>query len=699
MAFCHGVFFMPESTKLQGSFTETSPNKSEYTEGLATQALDPLAIDIDEDELIDNLDERIKEGRSFYEQEYDLYSRRKKNEVHYFGRQILEKEKERLLKDYESKYMDNVLYEIEATIKPLAMTRLPDLMVIPGNDSEDAVLTAQEVSKAVDSVIKERDNRRVLGLAFKHLPVYFTGVIKAFWNPEINDYQFDCIHPDLIDVDHTCPTNKADQMQFVSQIVPLTVQQIIMRFPQAKEKFFKQLHEDGLMVGEGDPTWQALATTVKIREVWFTWYKKHSDTEWERLEGVLWKYKKVLLKKMKNPNFDYEGETRYFAYDTPGDENTKRALNQQELSSILMTGSLPSHVKEEQVYHNYFKNPRKPFYFLGYDQWGKQPYDETSRIEQNLQNQKALDKRGKQLEETLDHRGHNIFSKESGLTPADVEELDMNDPDEDLVVDGDVSKVHKFIPPERPDAAEFKESENIRQRMYAISGSNAVRGQIQTDVATTNQIARESDFTRADDLVEDTINDAAQWMADWAMQFIKLRYTEDHFKDILGVAGTVIWLKLNRNMIADGMIVKMKASGTDKLRAQNNAMDMAKMQMIEPFTFYTDMGLSDPEGRTEKLILSKTDPIAYLQKVVKGINTSEALAKALMNNSAQELQQQQMGATPQLPPTAPGAPAGPAASGTPLQVQPVPQNPTAGNTSAVPIAPPQGAPTGSPRGI
>ncbi len=65
---------------------------------------------------------------------------------------------------------------------------------------------------------------------------------------------------------------------------------------------------------------------------------------------------------------------------------------------------------------------------------------------------------------------------------------------------------------------------------------------------------------------------------------------------------------------------------------------MAKMQMIDPYSFFVDMGLSDPEGRTEKLILAKADPVAYLQKVVKNLDTSQALAQALMNSNIQPFQ-------------------------------------------------------------
>lgn len=678
-----------ESMRMQGSYDAIEPDLHYSQEGLLTYPLDPLQLEIEDDELWRIIDQRIDASHTYYEEKYDLFERRKRNELHYFGRHVAQKEKDHLLKDWESKFQDNVLYEIGGTIKPLAMSRVPDLMVTPAYEREDSQLMAQEISKCIDTEIKERENRQVLGLAIKHLPVYFTAVIKARWDNECDDYVFENIHPDLIEIDHTSPTKDADKMQLVAQTVPLTVQQICMMFPKSKEKFLEKLKKQGLMKSDS-PSWALLATTVKIKEVWFHEYKQHGENEVERIDGVVWKYFDVILEKMKNPNFDYEGEDRYFAYDKPGDTTTKRALNENELAQILLTGQLPGHVQKETVYHNYFKHPRKPYYFMGYDQWGKQPYDETSWLEQNLQNQVSVDKRGKKIEETLDSRGHHVVQK-GAISPADLEEIDWDAPNLDLSVDGNVNDVHAYIAPERPTPEEFREIDNLRQRMYAVAHSTAVRGEIEANApATSNQIAREGDYTAADDLVEDTINDAAQWMAEWAMQFIKLRYTKDHFRWVLGDAGEMVWTKLNRNMIGDGMIVKVKASGTDKIKAQNNAIEMAKMEMTDPFTFFQDMGLSDPEGRTEKLILAKVDPMSYLKKVVQGLDSSQALAQALANAElpmppAMQLPQPQIMGSP--PSQQAAAPAGAAA----------PQQPTPQNTAQVPAQPPAGPPASSPR--
>jgi hypothetical protein len=403
----------------------------------------------------------------------------------------------------------------------------------------------------------------------------------------------------------------------------------------------------------------------------------------------------VILGKMRNPDFDYEGEDQVFEYLEPGIKSSRRQISPEEMKTSLFTGMYPANVKKEKVYHNYFDMPCKPFYFMTYDQWGKQPLDESSDLEQNLKNQSALDVRAKQIEETLNNRGHHVWSKESGLRSSDIEKMDHNNPDEDYIVDGPVRDVHEFIQPLQPSTQEFTEFNRLESRMFSLAGANAVRGQIQTDVATTNQIAREGNYTRADDLVDDTINAAAEWMARWALQFIKLRYTKEHLRKILGKKGEVVFLKLHRNLVDDGMEVRIKASGTDKIKAANNAMQMAKLQLIDPVNFYTDMGLDNPSGRAVKLLTFMKDPVSYMKLFIA--ETPEITPDLLAKLSTII---QPPAPTPGSPPIA-GA-AGP--SGLPGQnpnnMPPTnPQQPIPGNTGQAAVLPPGGAPPGSPNNM
>lgn len=661
-------------------------------EGVIMNA-DPLSMDISDDELVKIINQRIDASQDFYKNKKNLIERRKKNVTYLFGRQIDDKEKRDELKKYEARFLDNTLYEIETSLKPLAMSHLPDMIVLPGSDDPERKQAAKDLTLAINDTNKKRKQRKSLALGFKHLPAYFVGCIKARWDPSIGkygDFRFDVVHPNLLTLDHTAKVNDSEEMSFTAEDLPITVQELFMRFPDKKEKLIEQLKKDGVALGD-TPTWKDLASQVNATEIWFTWYKKKDSKEmikdtslsvfepgvkWEKVEGVMWKYKDVLLDKMLNPNFDYEGEDVYYIQDNPQDPNSKHEVKPEEIMMMMMTGNYQD-VKKEKVYHNYFGSPRKPYFFFGYEQWGEQPLDETSRIEQNIRNQENLDDMGKRMMDKLKQRVKHIWSKESGLKSADIQKMDMDNPMLDALVDGDLAKVHKSIDPERPDAAEYKAISDTKGRMYGVAHASAIRGELQSDVATTNQIGREADFTAADDLVEETINAASEWMAEWQMHFIKLRYTDEHMLQIAGSKGANTMIRLRRDMASDGMEVTVKSSTTDKLKAQKNALDMSNAKLIDPLTFYEDMDMSDPEGRAEKLMYFLTDPATYMTKYILKLDNTQAMVGAL---GAAPLP----GQPPVAPPPAPMAP---------------PQNPTVTNTAQVPAQPPMGVPASPANGI
>jgi hypothetical protein len=656
------------------------------------QISDPLDLKIDDEELIKIINQRIKDSETFYEQRYDLKNRRKQNETYLFGRQLAQKEKTGKLKDYESRSSDNALYEIEASLEPLAMSKLPDIIVSAGDEEDqNKKESAKSLSIAIDDMNKKREQRMVLALGFKHLPVYFTGIIKTRWDAskgKNGDFVFEIIPPEYIVVDHNAQSKNPDDMSFIAQCVPMTAQDMIMRFPDKKQEIYEELGRMGIMVG-AEPTWKDLASEVKIYEVWFDWYQKKGSkevlskpdpnvfepgVEWEQVHGVMWKFNNLLLKKMLDPNYDHEGEDKMFMYQTPGDESTKQEVPPQIMLMSALTGQQIPGLVKEKVFHNYFDRCHKPFYFFGYDQWGKIAYDETSRIEQNIHNQENLDDQNKSILDQIKTRVKHIWSKDSGMRSGDVQKLDLDDPKMDALVEGDPNKVHSEVRPERPDASQFNALNDTRSRMYAISGSTAVRGSMQSDVATTNQIAREADFTRADSLVENTINAASEWMAQWQMQWIMLRYTESHLTQILGSKGAVTYLRLRRDMVSDGMEVMVKSSSTDKLKAQRNAMDTAKLgpPFTNPIDFFNDMDMSDPEGRAERGFLFSNDPATYFTKYILGLENTQQQVGALGAGQ---------------PPTTSPQPSQPA------QTPPgAPQAPTPVNTSNVPSQPPVGVP-------
>jgi len=613
-------------------------------EGLIS-AQDPIALNIEDKKLIEIIDEWVDENKKKFNSEYDLDTRRKENEKYYFGRQLKEKDKKGEVKTYQSRYINNEIWESEAHLKPLALSKLPDFKVTTTNEMDESKQSADDLTEVVNTDMKSRKRREVLGLGFKHNPIYFIGVIKAIWDYQKNDYDFIIVHPDNIIFDFYASDKESTEMRVVAEYLPITPKEVLMRFPDKKEKFLEEFRKEKNINTEDIPE-KAMASKIKIMEVWFTWFEQNGD-KWERIEGTLWKFNKVMLKKGKNPYFDYSGEKRLFTYK----DEKKEELPLEQLQMMAMGNEMMG-VQSQQVFRNYFKDPQKPYILIGYEQWGKTPIDETSRVEQEIPLQNSLDKRGQQVDEMIDRaRGKHIWSKLGGLKAEDLEELDMSDPEVDMLVDEDVNKVHEFIPGEQPSAQMFKDKQDSADKIRAKAGVQAITGEIQTDVATTNQIAREANFTRADDLVEDTINYASEKMAQWAMQFIKLFYTEEHLKEAHGADGSIIYKKLHRDLVDDGMEVVIKSSSTDKLRAEKLAKEAAQLQMIDPLSYYEDVGLTDPKGRTKRLIDYMADPLSYSMKHVEGLETTPQQVNALNGQgSAEALQAIMMLTQGQQPP-------------------------------------------------
>jgi len=612
---------------------------------------DALSLKAEDKDLVRIIDQRIQDSKQFYNSDrIDLYNRRQKNKDFLRGNQL----NVRNMKRYQTPYVDNLIYEAESMIKPIALSRMPDLLVKPAKDTQESKDLAANMTKVINSDIRKRENRRVLGVAWKHLPVYFQGVIKAYWDPnetKIGDYKFKVVHPENIVLDHTCPTNNPEDMQYIAEEIELTVKDVCVRFPKKADEFEKKVG-----VSESNRE-EKMASTVKIWEVWFkTWEKEEpikvekktasentkEEAKWREIEAVVWKYDDIVLGKMKNPYWDWVGDAKLT--DIQGNP-----LPLQSLPDAL-SGELPSELGK--VYHNYFNSPQKPYIFINYDLWGEYPLDYTSRIEQSIAIQENINKRGMQISEMNDQaRGKHVFSTKSGLTKKDIERLDLDNPKQDLVVSGPLNETHHYIAGTPAPAGLYKELNDDKERLFSKMGTNSTtrgeRGGEET--AMGRQILREADYGRIDDTVEDTINYAAEKMAMWAMQFIKLFYTDEHIVRVVGPEGTTTFQQITQDSVEDGMEIIVSASGVDKLMAKREAYERARLGLTDPLSFFIDVSASDPKGRTEKLLMMQTAPELYMQKFVMNQTTN-----MMANTIAPGVAPVDQGTTAGAPQTVPG---------------------------------------------
>jgi len=584
---------------------------------------DPLHLDLNDDNFIEVIDTRIKASKKYY-QGKNLYARQDKNVSYYLGDQINTSKLATWQSDLfgHTPYMENIIYEGIRRIKPIATSRLPDLTVKSGSEPENASL----LEGLLNTNIKSRENRKLLGLAHVQERLFFYSVIKGRWNKEKGfdgDYEFISIYPKNITWDHLCKTNNADDMMFVAEDAEISLKELIMMFPKKKDELIEKMN-----FKENDERSQEMkmATKITVSEVWFHWYKDTVDTltnktKWEKVHGVVWKYDNLILGKIRNPYYDYEGRPTLFS----GEMREKAPMTDTELYEIFATETAP-----QTIYYNYFKQPRKPYFFMVYESLGDNPISATTAIEQSISFQDFINDEGRQIVEMNERSsGKPIFNSDA-LDKETVKSIDWRNPKQALSVSGDdVRKAFTFaqLPP-ASDALYRSKAEN-RSVGFEIIGINATTRGVREGDQTLGeaQMYREQDFGFIDDLVEDTINEAAIWQAEWSLQFVRLFYTKQHMIDIVGKDGEELHVAITQDLVSNGMIVQVSASAVDKLMRKRMAMETFKLGASDLLSFYEDLGVDNPKERAKRAFMQKSAPMMYFQTYLMDENDDAMVNK------------------------------------------------------------------------
>jgi len=618
---------------------------------------DPLHLDLEDQDFIQTINDSIAQSVNYYKLK-QLPERQDKMLSYYLGNQ-LDDSGPRKLALHQPRYVENVIYEGVRRIKPIAASRLPDLTVKHGESPE----IEEMMTDLLNTDISKRKNRKVLGLAHVHEQIFLYAVIKARWNPEDGDdgdSEFINVYPKNIVWDHRCKTSNADDMRFVAENTETTVKEIVMMFPKAKEELFRKL---GIDINDKDQ--KKLASPLTIWEVWFHWWKEKKDefgeSKWEKVNAVVWKYQEVVLGKMKNPYFDYEGKVKLFSAEM----KEKKPLTDDDMYKAFI-GELQ--MSQETVYHNYFKTPRKPYFFMVYESLGQDPIDATNRVEQVLYFQDHINDQGRQIIEMNERSaGKPIFNNEA-LSAKQIKNLDWRNMKQAIGVGGDdVNKAFAFAQMPAAPQQLYKSKEENRSIAFEMMGVNATTRGVREGGQTTlgqEQMYREQDFGFIDDLVEDTINDAAEWMAQWSMQFIKVFYTKDHYKEIVGKDGDSLFQAVNQDLVSDGMVVEVSASAVDKMMRKQMAVQNMKIGG-DLLSYYEDVGAPDPKESARRAFLMANAPQMYYQEYLVDKNLPVQPQDPNAPVAPQDPNAQPPAVAPQAPmaPEAPADPMAPADAG------------------------------------
>ncbi|MDI6808173.1 MAG: hypothetical protein QME66_04210 [Candidatus Eisenbacteria bacterium] len=546
-----------------------------------------FAIPIEDDDLVRLINGKTAEADRHIKK-LKLVERRKINEEFWRGDQINEGD----LEDHELAYVDNIIFQDTETRISIASGRVPDILTGTTSESLKSRENARKVQKVLNTKLKNDEIRRLVKHGLRHNHLYFQGAVKAFWDKnrgEHGDFGFKIVHPYRMLVDPTAVIPEtgftADEMEFIIEWCDEPLAVVLKKFPGKRNEILGQAKKNGQ-----NPT--DLASKIRYQEVWFSFYGRDGKL----IEGVSWKYQNIILDKMKNPYYDWEGATRVLDVPTVNEMGEQTAI--------------------EPFYRNHFERPRKPYIFFSHVTLGNGPIDATSPVEQSIPLQKAVNRRGMQITEIADYAVPRLIFSGRYIEKSEVTRL-SSDPKEYiwLKTAEKVGDAVTQIVGQPPNPILFQDLIGNRGQIdskFATHGTT--RGEVRAESSgVSKQVTREGDLTMADDISATVVDRVVREMANWATQLMKLNYKKAHYVRELGKEGEIIDVEMQRDMIEDGLIVTVDASSTDKQTRRSDALQMANAQIIDPFTLYEEMGVDNPKERARRLLAFKRGELDQFQ--------------------------------------------------------------------------------------
>lgn len=566
-----------------------------------------LSLPIDEAELVSIINQKIQNSETYFKDTLNLTKRRDEMVDFWQGKHFDEKKFDMT---WQVPYKDNIVWQDTEQRIAIAAGRMPDYMFSADNmEDKDTKEALERTEQFVRSKIDPDVIKAMIKDGLRHEHLYLTAAIKCRWDPNLcdgdGDFLFELVHPTRYGMDYTAtiphaPAYTSDNMELVYEWLEEPLSLVLAKFPKKRDllmRYFSTTNQGRLM-----------AAKIRYKECHFTWY----DQQGRIFEGTTWIYRDLCLDKIRQPYFDWEG------YDTLGEVDP-----------------MTQKPKVERKYRNFFERPRKNYIFFSYQNLGIGPMDSTSAVEQGVPIQKTINKRGRQITEISDRAIPKIATSGTYMSKEAARRI-SNDPAELLWLESaeDMQKAVVHIPGSPPNPILFQDLMANRSAIDAKFSTQATtRGAAApNESGVSKQITREGDLNVADDMVDVVVERVITEMVGWAIQMGKVMYHKPHKIRRQDRNGDVTHAdgEFTRDVIPDGINIKVKASSTDKAQRKANAVQLAGVKAIDPYSLFEAMDVANPKEMTKRLILfeaGKDDGYArYFEEL--GIEVGPPLAGA-----------------------------------------------------------------------
>lgn len=549
-----------------------------------TGAVDEFArldIDISDEQLVQNLDQRIDDSKNYWDEiaGFNLSTIRSDNMRMYLGLQVDERD----FYQYETPYVENQISVIVESIVSYCTARTPQSEVTPGDDNDRTRKFASDLEKIHSAHSLKFDLRGIIEVCIRNWCLKRAAYIYLEFDPTYGKNGE--IIPRAIDPEHLVVDKNAGRGAnpgFIALFEKYSVEQLLFLFPEKRQDILDSL-------GIKRRGKRNMTNEVIVRKVWFTYFSKDSSKE-----GYAIYFNNVLLASFDDLNW-LEGRP------------------------------------------NFLDAPQKPFIPLNIINDGNHWIDFTTPVEQAMKMQTLLNRRGHQIMTNADKsNGIKVIDlKGSGLKKEDAENL-TGGPNQVIALTNKnpnvklVGGVIDILPGQPLQNYVVNDKIDMRNQIGNIGGAPTdFTGSDSTgdDEALGQSILKKNSAAGRQDAIVRAIDTFLYKYFNFLTQMEFVWYDEAHYFTYNDSDGDFDRLTIKRDYFSEGMAVSIKAGGTiafDKNRRQAVVLQLLKNDQIAYIDAYRELGFENPQKLYDNWVKQKTDPTTLAREVNESYDNGKA---------------------------------------------------------------------------
>lgn len=507
---------------------------------------------------------------------------------------------------------NRVFVNMEAVINSL-IANPAGINLLPAREGVEA----QDFASKLESYFRKRFSdlnfKETMRMGLRNLYFARLLVIKPFWNAETNDFDFRAVDPRKVRFGKYA-RNEIDS-EFSIEEIEDNLCAVCERFPEKKDELMKKFgikDDNDLYIKNPD---------CKYKEAWIQNY-------------VIFKLDTIILDKIKNPYWDWDGilvtDAELEQLNNATGDARKGILGPIKMdqgnrqASMQPAPQMEGEVNPEQpaqeptegnykpYFFNYFDTPRKPYIFATIFNNENSPIGRTDMITLSTDLQRGIDKRKMDIDENCEMVNGMLKVDAGVMGKSDAQRIRFETKGivwGKGVKDGVTREVGQPLP-----QMVFDDMQDSRNEIDNImAASSAFRGEREGQETKAGRLALiQQSYLRLNELVQ-VVDYVSKEAFEWALQLAKIRYTEPHYAKWIGQEDAQKIIEVIQDDFETGsevIVIAGKSLPKDEVFKFEQAQVDVEKGIISPVDYVRIAQYDDPKEIAKNAVLYKQNPVA-----------------------------------------------------------------------------------------